>query len=119
VLIETCMGKALGKSRSKFRQHSFRTGALNMSTRIAFVAFAALVTALSFQGTVSARSSSASNRAIHRLQASDDFGSISDQTGASIDRSSSGVFFGGKALGRDPDPNVRLELLRDKDLSKT
>ncbi len=93
-----------------------------MSTRIAFVAFAALVTTLSLQGTASARSASAahaSNRAIHRLQASDAFGSISDQTGASIDRSSSGVFFGGKALGRDPDPNVRLELLRDNDLSKT
>jgi hypothetical protein len=91
-----------------------------MSTRIAFVAFTALVTTLSFQGNASARPAArASNQAIHRLQASDAFGSINDQPGASIGRSSSGVFFGGKTLGRDPDPNVRLELLRDKDLGKT
>jgi hypothetical protein len=93
-----------------------------MSTRIIVAALATLVTALSFQGTASARTSSAahaSNRAIHRLQASDAFGSIGDQTAPSIGRSSSGVFFGGRTLGQDPDPNVRLELLRDKDLGKT
>jgi hypothetical protein len=91
-----------------------------MSTRIALATFAALVTALTIQGTASARPAArASSQAIHRLQASDAFGSINDQTGASIGRPSSGVFFGGRALGRDPDPNVRLELLRDKDLGKT
>jgi hypothetical protein len=93
-----------------------------MSTRIAVATLAALITALSFQGPASARNSAAahaSSRAIHRLQATDAFGSVNAPTGPSIGPSSGGVFFGGRTLGRDPDPNVRLELLRDKDLGKT
>jgi hypothetical protein len=92
-----------------------------MSTRIALIAFAALATTLSVQGTASARNSPAahsSSQAIHRLRASDAFGSINDQAGASFGRSSNGVFFGSKAVGRDPDANVRLVLLRDKDIVK-
>jgi hypothetical protein len=80
-----------------------------------------LVTTLSVQGTASARNSPAahaSSQAVHRLQASDAFGSINDHAGVSFGRSSTAVFFGGTAVGRDPDANVRLELLRDKDIGK-
>jgi hypothetical protein len=91
-----------------------------MSTRMALATVAALVTALSFQATASARPAAhASNQAVHRLQGSDAFGAVGAQSGPSISRSSNGAFFGSQRLGRDPDPNVRLELLRDKDLGKT
>jgi hypothetical protein len=90
-----------------------------MSARITLAAFAALVTALSVHGTASARPAArASNQAVHRLQASDAFGSINDQTGASFGSASNGVYSGSRAVGRDPDANVRLELLRDKDIGK-
>jgi hypothetical protein len=90
-----------------------------MSTRTAVAALAAFVTALSFQGTASARNSAhASNQAVQRLQTSNAFGSINNPASASIGRPSSAVFSGGTAVGRDPDANVRLELLRDKDIGK-
>jgi hypothetical protein len=96
-----------------------------MSATIKRAALAACLAAVSVHGTASARGYTPaslehrSNPAISRFQAkipSDAFGSINHRASASFGRSSSDVVFGGRTLGRDPDPNVRLELLRDKDL---
>jgi hypothetical protein len=98
-----------------------RTGELHMSAKITFAALATLLTAVSVQ-TAAARGVSPtasdlrSDPAFHRLQGSRAFGSINVAPGAG--RSSDNVFFGNKAVGRDPDSNVRLELLRDKDIGK-
>jgi len=101
-----------------------------MSARIKLITLATLLTALSVNGTAFAQNyfpafpaapEYRSNQSINRLKAkipSNAFGSINDPTGASFDRPSNGVFFGGRAVGRDPDANVRLELLRDKDIGK-
>jgi hypothetical protein len=97
----------------------------NMSAIIKRVALAGCLAAASVHGAASARGyvpaslEHRSNPAISRFQAkvpSGAVGSINDRAGASLRRSSSDVVFGGITVGRDPDPNVRLELLRDKDL---
>jgi hypothetical protein len=57
-----------------------------------------------------------SNQAINRLKAkipSKAFGSVNDQAGASFGRSQTDVVCSGKVVGRDPDANVRFEILRD------
>jgi len=101
-----------------------------MSARIKFTTLAALLTALSVQGPASAQnyfttypsaSEYRSNQAINRSKAkipSNAFGSVNDRASRSFDRSTDVVDYSGKVLGRDPDPNVRFELLRDQDRGK-
>ena len=83
-------------------------------------ALAALLIALSAQGTASAenflRAAPDSKQAVNRLKAkipSHAFGSVSNGAGTSFGPSSIDVVSGGKVVGRDPDPNVRLDILRD------
>lgn len=93
-----------------------------MSAKITLAAFAALLTVLSTQAPAFARSNSPTahnyrfKQAIKRFKArvpSDAFGSIGYPAAKSFGRSSndfvSGVYF----VGRDPDPNIRFQLLRD------
>jgi hypothetical protein len=95
-----------------------------MSAKVTLAALAAFLTALSAPGTASARGYSPtaqdlrSDRAFNHLQSSRSFGSVNNPAGTSFGRSSTDVTFGGRTLGRDPDPNVRLDLLRDKDIGK-
>jgi hypothetical protein len=95
-----------------------------MSARIKLAAVAALLTALSVQGTAFAQNFPAlraapeyqSNQAVNRFKAkipSNAFGSISDGAGNSFGLSPNDVISGSKAVGRDPDLNVRFEILRD------
>jgi len=93
-----------------------------MSARIALAVFAAFLSALSTQGTASARSNSPAahdyrfNQAIKRFKArvpSDAFGSNGDPASKSFGRSSSDVVSGVYFVGRDSDPNIRFQLLRD------
>jgi hypothetical protein len=90
-----------------------------MSAKITFAALAALLTALSVQGPASARTASHDNRPSHAVSGfraripADAFGAVGDP--APFARSSSDVTFGGRTLGRDPDANVRMQLLRDFD----
>jgi len=98
-----------------------------MSARITFAALAGLLTTLSVQGTASAQSYSTAfhatsehraSQTVNRSKAkmlSTTFGSVDDRAGTSFGRSPHDVVFGGSVLGRDPDQNVRFELLRDKD----
>jgi hypothetical protein len=91
-----------------------------MSTKMILPALAALLTVLSLHGTASARGNSPAaidyrfKQTIKRFKArvpSDAFGSIGYRAGT-FGRSTdvvSGVFF----VGRDPDPNIRFQLLRD------
>ena len=103
-----------------------------MSTKLILAAF---ITLLSLQGTASARDHfSAANhhrfartqflaandysfkRTIKRFKArvpSDAFGSIGYQAGTPFGRSSTDVWSGVFYVGRDPDPNIRFQLLRD------
>jgi hypothetical protein len=98
---------------------------MTMSARIKLAALAALQAALLVQGTASAqnyfprfpaapeyRSSHAANRSKAKIP-SNAFGSVNDQAGTSFGRSPTDVVSGSKAVGRDPDPNVRFEILRD------
>ncbi len=101
-----------------------------MSARTKFVALAGLLTALSAQGTASAQtyfpafpaaSEHRTGQAVKHWKAkvpSNAFGSVDVRAGTSFGRSPNDVVFGGEVLGRDPDPNVRFELLRDKDHGK-
>jgi hypothetical protein len=104
--------------------HTSRTGEMNMSAKIAFAALAAFLTALTVAGTASARGFSPSAQdlrsdpAFNRLHGSRAFGSVNVPASTSFGRSSNDVVFSGRNLGRDPDPNVRLELLRDYNLGR-
>jgi len=93
-----------------------------MSARITLAALAAFLTALSVQGTATARSNSPAahnyrfKQAIKRFKArvpSDAFGFIGDPGGRSFGRSSNDVVSGVYIVGRDPDSNIRFQLLRD------
>jgi hypothetical protein len=89
-----------------------------MSAKITLAAFATLLTALSAQGA-SARPLSHPSHAISGFKAripADAFGAAGDL--APFARSSSDAVFGGRMLGRDPDANVRMQLLRDVDHSR-
>jgi hypothetical protein len=100
-------------------------GKTTMSAKIKLTALAALLTILAVQGTASAQnyftafpaaSGHQSNQAINRLKAkipSKAFGSVNDQAGASFGQTPNDVVSGGKVVGRDPDANVRFEILRD------
>ncbi len=88
---------------------------------IKLAALATVLATLVAQGTASARGFSPtandlrSNSAITRLRAS---GSVNDPAVASVGRPSGTVMFGSKVLGRDPDPNVRFDILRDRDIGR-
>ena len=96
-----------------------------MSAKITLAAAAVLLTALSVQGTAFAQnyftafpapSQYQSNQAINRFKAkmpAKAFGSINDQAGASFGQTPNEVVSSGKVVGRDPDANVRFEILRD------
>jgi hypothetical protein len=93
-----------------------------MSTKIILAALVAFLTVLSTQLPASARSNSPAahnyrfEQAIKRFKArvpSDAFGSIGDRGGTSFGRSSNDVVSGVYFVGRDPDPNIRFQLLRD------
>jgi hypothetical protein len=93
-----------------------------MFTKLTLPALAAFLTVLSLQGTASARGNSSAaneyrfNQTIKRFKArvlSDAFGSIGYRAGTQFGRSSSDVWSGVFFVGRDPDPNIRFQLLRD------
>jgi hypothetical protein len=93
-----------------------------MSAKIILVALVAFLTALSTQGPASALSNSRAahnyrfKQTIKRFKArvpSDAFGSIGEPAGKSFGRSSNDVVSGVYFVGRDPDPNIRFQLLRD------
>ena len=96
-----------------------------MSAKITLAAAAALLTALSVQGTAFAQnyftafpapSEYQSHQATNRFKAkipAKAFGSINDQAGASFGQTPNEVVSSGKVVGRDPDANVRFEILRD------
>jgi hypothetical protein len=93
-----------------------------MFTKLMLPALAAFLTVLSLQGTASARGNSwAANeyrfkQTIKRFKArvpSDAFGSIGYRAGTRFGRSSTDVWSGVFFVGRDPDPNIRFQLLRD------
>ena len=97
-----------------------------MSARTTFAALAGLLTVLCVQETASAQSyttfpAASEHRAsqtVNRSKAtipSNAFGSVDGRAGMSFGRFPQDVVFGGSVLGRDPDQNVRFELLRDKD----
>jgi hypothetical protein len=100
---------------------------MTMSARITFAALAGLLTTLSVQGTAFAQSFSTTfhatseHRASHTVNRSkarmlsNTFGSVDAGAGTSFGRPLHDVVFGGSVLGRDPDQNVRFEILRDKD----
>jgi hypothetical protein len=102
-----------------------------MSAKTRFAALAALMTVLSVHGTALAQSngnlSVASdhrlNEAIHNLRTkvpSDAFGSVNARaatlSGRSSDDSgrSSDIYYNSQFVGRDPDSNVRSQILRDR-----
>ena len=93
-----------------------------MSAKIILAAVVAFLMVVSIQGTASARGNSpaASNyrfkQTIKRFKArvpSDAFGSIGYRMGTPFGRSSDNVIFSVWTVGRDPDPNIRVQLLRD------
>jgi hypothetical protein len=79
-----------------------------MSAKLTLAALAAVLTVVSAQAPASARGVSPtssdlrSDPAFSRLQ------------GASLGRAPNSVMFGGRTIGRDPDPNVRFQLIRDQ-----
>jgi hypothetical protein len=87
-----------------------------MSAKITLAALATLMTALSVQNSSARPLDNRPGHSISGFRAripSDAFGAAGDL--APFARSSSDVVFGGRMLGRDPDVNVRMELLRDFD----
>jgi hypothetical protein len=93
-----------------------------MSAKTMLTVLVAFLTVLSTQAPASARSNSPAaqnyrfKQAIKRFKArvpSDAFGSIGDPAGRLFRRSSNDVVSGVYFVGRDPDANIRFQLLRD------
>ncbi len=95
-----------------------------MSAKNKLAILAALVTAVSVHGAAVAQSNGdvnvtsryRSNQTINNLRTkipSEAFGSINDQAGTLSGRSSDDVVYGGQVVGRDPDRNLRSQILRD------
>jgi hypothetical protein len=78
-----------------------------MSAKLTLAALAAVLTIVSVQGQAFARgvSPSASD-----LRSDPAFGRLQ---GTSLGRAPNSVEFGSRNIGRDPDPNVRFQLIRD------
>jgi hypothetical protein len=102
-----------------------------MSAKIKFATLAVLMTAFSLHGTAFAQSSGSLsvasnhrlNEAIQNLRTkvpSDAFGSVKARaatvSGRSSDDSgpSSDIYYNSQFVGRDPDSNVRSQILRDR-----
>ena len=89
-----------------------------MSAQLTLAALAAVLTIASIQGPAFARGVSPtahdlrSDPAFHGAQGSRALSSIS--AGQSFGRGPGEVMFGGRSIGRDPDPNVRFQLMRDQ-----
>jgi hypothetical protein len=89
-----------------------------MSAKFSLAALAAALTVFAIQGPAAARGVSPtahelrSDPAFHGAQGSRLQGSLN--TGSSFGRGPSDVTFGGRTIGRDPDPNVRFQLMRDQ-----
>jgi hypothetical protein len=89
-----------------------------MSAKLTLAALAAVLTVLSVQGPASARGVSPTandlrfDPTFNRLQSSRALGSIN--IGPSLGQVPNDVTFGGTSIGRDPDPNVRFQLMRDQ-----
>jgi hypothetical protein len=89
-----------------------------MSAKLTLAALAALLTVVAILGPASARGVSPtandlrSDPTFNRLQGSRALGSIN--IGPSLGRALNNITFGGKTIGRDPDPNVRFQLMRDQ-----
>jgi hypothetical protein len=87
-----------------------------MSAKLALAALAALLTVVAIEGPASARGVSPtandlrSDPTFNRAQGAR--GSIN--IGPSFGRGPADVMFGGRTIGRDPDPNVRFQLMRDQ-----
>jgi hypothetical protein len=95
-----------------------------MSARVKLATLAAFLTAVSVHGAAFARSNGdlngasgyRSDQATNNLRIKiprDAFGSINDLAGTSSGRSSDGVVYNGQVVGRDPDRNIRSQILRD------
>jgi hypothetical protein len=89
-----------------------------MSAKFTLAALAAALTFVSIQGPAAARGVSPTGHdlradpAFHGAQGSRALGSIN--AGPTFGRGPSDVSFGGRTIGRDPDPNVRFQLMRDQ-----
>jgi hypothetical protein len=96
-----------------------------MFAKIKLGTLAALLTAVSVHGAALAQSHGdvnlasghRSNKAIENLRKkipSDAYGSLNDTAGTLSRRSSENVGYNGQVVGRDPDRNIRLQILRDQ-----
>jgi hypothetical protein len=89
-----------------------------MSAKLTLAALAAVLTVASIQGPAAARGVSPtahdlrSDPAFHGTQGWRALGSIN--ASQSFGRGPGDVTFGGRSIGRDPDPNVRFQLMRDQ-----
>ncbi len=81
-----------------------------MSAKLTLAAFAAALTVISLQGPASARGVSPT---ANDLRYDPTFSRAQAARSPSFGRAPSDVTFGGRMLGRDPDPNVRFQLMRD------
>ena len=79
-----------------------------MSAKLSLAALAAVLAVVSIQGPASARGVSPT---ANDLRSDPAFGRLQ---GASLGRAANSVVFGGRTIGRDPDPNVRFQLMRDQ-----
>jgi hypothetical protein len=79
-----------------------------MSAKLTLAALAAVLTVVSVQGSASARGVSPT---ANDLRSDPTFSRLQ---GAWLGRAPNSVMFGGRTIGRDPDPNVRFQLMRDQ-----
>jgi hypothetical protein len=85
-----------------------------MSAKLTLAAFAALLTVVSAQGPASARGVSPTANDLRSDPAFSRLARGSINIGPSLGRGPNNVMFGGRTIGRDPDPNVRFQLMRDQ-----
>jgi hypothetical protein len=78
-----------------------------MSAKLSLAALAAVLTVVSIQGPASARGVSPT---ANDLRSDPTFSHLQ---GPSLGHAPNSVVFGGRMIGRDPDPNVRFQLMRD------
>jgi len=89
-----------------------------MSAKFSLAALAAALTVFAIQGPAAARGVSPtghdlrSDPAFRGAKGSRALGSLN--IGSSSGRGPNDVKFGGTTIGRDPDPNVRFQLMRDQ-----